>query len=168
MLIDIQALLQKQAKRETQAVVLPLHERRYDGYALAGPLSVALDVTPEMGAVRVIYTARPELAGVCARCAEPASQVLPLRGEYRVTAADLFDPEGELPFAPDGQLDLDELIYQDILLQAPMLLLCREDCPGLCTRCGQPKTSCTCTSEEDAALTTDPRWAALQNLTFDD
>ena len=33
-------------------------------------------------------------------------------------------------------LDLDELVIQDILLQLPSKMLCKEDCKGLCSVCG--------------------------------
>jgi uncharacterized protein len=46
-----------------------------------------------------------------------------------------------------------------------MRLLCDEDCPGLCAKCGKPlrEGSCGCSSKE-----IDPRWAVLATLKFDE
>jgi DUF177 domain-containing protein len=69
--------------------------------------------------------------------------------------------------------DLDEYFYDDELLSVapiaeeriqmaiPMKPLCREDCRGLCPRCGQDlnATACGCVVE-----TEDPRWEALRVL----
>jgi uncharacterized protein len=43
----------------------------------------------------------------------------------------------------------------------PMSVLCRDDCAGLCPRCGADlnEGSCDCTDDE-----MDPRWAALEAL----
>lgn len=35
------------------------------------------------------------------------------------------------------ELDLDELIYSDIILLTPTKFLCKEDCKGLCPTCGK-------------------------------
>ncbi len=48
-------------------------------------------------------------------------------------------------------LDISELIVQEILLEIPMKPLCREDCPGLCPRCGALKGSEECTCPKEAA-----------------
>jgi uncharacterized protein len=58
-------------------------------------------------------------------------------------------------------LDLSEAVRQNAMLALPMKPLCREDCFGLCTECGQDlnKEECNCTPKE-----IDPRWAKLAEL----
>lgn len=62
---------------------------------------------------------------------------------------------------PGDQLNLDELVYADIMLNLPAKLLCGEDCKGLCPVCGQNLNygSCQCASER-----IDPRLEALKQL----
>ena len=63
----------------------------------------------------------------------------------------------------DGsELDLGDLIVQEILLEVPMKPLCRDDCPGLCPRCGAEKGSGQCSCPEEDVV--DPRWQALAKL----
>lgn len=62
----------------------------------------------------------------------------------------------------EPELDLGTLIVQEILLEVPMKPLCREDCPGLCPRCGAMKGSENCSCPEEDAV--DPRWQVLAKL----
>ena len=60
-----------------------------------------------------------------------------------------------------GAVDLDELVREQILLALPSRHLCREDCKGLCQRCGADLNAGDCSCEQGEA---DPRWAALADL----
>lgn len=59
------------------------------------------------------------------------------------------------------ELDLDELIYSDIILLTPTKFLCKEDCKGLCPTCGKNlnEGDCACAKQQ-----TDPRLEALRQL----
>lgn len=61
----------------------------------------------------------------------------------------------------DSWLDLDELITTDIELSLPMKHLCKEDCKGICQKCGKNlnEGDCDCSDTE-----IDPRLAALSRL----
>jgi uncharacterized protein len=58
-------------------------------------------------------------------------------------------------------LDLREVVRQELLVNLPGRILCREDCAGICPTCGADRNVEPCTCEQDAA---DPRWAALADL----
>ena len=59
------------------------------------------------------------------------------------------------------ELDLRPAIREEWLLAAPSFALCREDCKGLCPRCGADLNdgSHDCSQQE-----ADPRWDALRKL----
>jgi uncharacterized protein len=59
------------------------------------------------------------------------------------------------------ELDLRAAIREEWLLAAPSFALCREDCKGLCPRCGADLNagSHDCSQQE-----ADPRWDALRKL----
>jgi uncharacterized protein len=59
------------------------------------------------------------------------------------------------------ELDLRPAIREEWVLAAPSFALCRDDCPGLCARCGADLNagSHEC-GQEDA----DPRWDALRKM----
>jgi uncharacterized protein len=55
-------------------------------------------------------------------------------------------------------VDLDELVREQILLGLPSRRLCREECKGLCPKCGADLNAGDCSCEQGEA---DPRWSAL-------
>jgi uncharacterized protein len=58
-------------------------------------------------------------------------------------------------------LDVDTLINDEILIGFPMRLLCREDCKGLCRKCGANlnEGSCDCDTTEY-----DPRMSVIKDI----
>lgn len=59
------------------------------------------------------------------------------------------------------KIDITSDVREFALLSIPMKKLCKEDCKGLCYRCGKDlnKEKCSCNAEE-----IDPRWKPLVNL----
>lgn len=59
------------------------------------------------------------------------------------------------------KIDLTELVREQILLNLPEQVFCKEDCKGLCEKCGANRNliDCNCIEKE-----VDPRWSALKNL----
>ena len=62
------------------------------------------------------------------------------------------------------ELDLTEAVREQLLLQVPAYVLCREACAGLCPRCGADRNDgeCGCAPPDEGSP-----WAALKKLTFD-
>ena len=107
---------------------------------------------------------------LCARCVEPVAT--PLAADFDL----LFRPHsvdaetGERAISPDeteigyyeeSGLSVEDVVREQVLLSLPPRTLCREDCKGLCPRCGQNLNlgNCACGSSS-----TDLRWNALRGL----
>jgi uncharacterized protein len=95
----------------------------------------------------------------CARCLKPFDS------GFRVEVRELFSPaaavaEEEYP-VEEGFVDLEPLIRDNVVPSLPFAPLCREDCLGLCPRCGGDRNLGECTCSEPVA---DPRWSALLDL----
>ncbi len=96
--------------------------------------------------------------GTCRRCLADTggvaqSEVHELYQKV-LTDPDAFELEGDL-------LDLEPLVREMVLLDAPSTPLCREDCAGLCPTCGTNLNEATC---DCAPAPADPRWGALDGL----
>jgi len=54
----------------------------------------------------------------------------------------------------NGEVDLAPHVWEEIVLTAPSKFLCREDCAGLCPRCGANlnREQCGCPPEEERKL----------------
>jgi uncharacterized protein len=65
-----------------------------------------------------------------------------------------FDQEEIFPIDDHHQLDLTEAVRQNTLTALPMVTICREDCKGLCSQCGQDFNlgPCDCKPEVDSRL----------------
>ncbi len=99
-----------------------------------------------------------EFEAECVRCLEPFPLALAVSMEEMLALSPAADPIYHLD---EGWLDLRKPLREQILLVKPMHTLCRPDCKGLCTNCGQNlnEGACQCRTDE-----IDPRLAALKNL----
>ncbi len=62
----------------------------------------------------------------------------------------------------DGyNLDVDKLLYSEILIGWPMKILCCEDCKGVCNVCGQNLNEGTCSCEDTGI---DPRMSVIRDV----
>ena len=75
--------------------------------------------------------------------------------------AELREGFDESDFINGYHLDVDKMLFQEILMCWPEKVLCMEDCRGICNVCGQNlnKGSCDC---EDTGL--DPRMSVVREL----
>lgn len=67
----------------------------------------------------------------------------------------------ELPFLKEHQLDVDRLIYDEILVNWPTKVLCKDDCKGICPVCGQNLNRQDCGCDRQVI---DPRMAKFQDI----
>jgi uncharacterized protein len=74
---------------------------------------------------------------------------------------ELIDEDMEFSFYHGEEIDLLDILVEEILLALPMRRYCREDCKGLCPRCGVDLNEQTCSCRDVAE---DSPFAALKNL----
>lgn len=72
------------------------------------------------------------------------------------------DSQDDVMYIDGPEVDPAKIILQELLLEVPMKPLCREDCLGLCPRCGALKGSSECTCPQDVAA--DSKWAVIERL----
>lgn len=100
----------------------------------------------------------------CSRCLEEVQTSIrfPIDKELRITEDGVRDEDmEETDYLIGFHLDIDKLIYEEILVNWPMKVLCKDDCKGICKVCGQNlnKGNCDCQKTE-----LDPRMAAIQDV----
>ena len=124
---------------------------------------------------------RVPLIGQCRRCLQPLrldepvelvrtyvpeAQAHPTHTEHKGAESEgSFDPAlvDEDTYA-GKEIDLTPAIREQILLQIPSSPLCREDCLGLCPKCGKDLNEGDCGCDRTVI---DPRWAALKRIQLD-
>ena len=88
------------------------------------PLQITATFQREPETVLAAVRVSGEMEQTCGRCLEPYAGV--------------YDNEFHLDYEvrEDPWLDITDDVRQEILLSYPVRLLCKEDCRGLCPRCG--------------------------------
>jgi uncharacterized protein len=127
------------------------------------PAPVRIDVLLE-SVVEGILVSGPvsgRMALRCARCLKPFD------ASFRVDVMELYAagaaPEDDAYPLGDGAIDLEPMVRDAVVLSMPFSPLCKEDCLGLCERCGGDRNLGEC----DCPPAIDPRWGALERLELD-
>jgi len=96
---------------------------------------------------------------VCARCLKEFEYPV-----HKQIKADITEKgEGENPdgyFLQGDRIAADEIVVTEFVLDMDERLLCREDCAGLCQKCGSDLNEVACTCQKEV----DPRLSALGQL----
>lgn len=138
---------------------ITLGGQEYAAQPVAVP--VMLEVSRMSGpgyALRIAFDAA--LAGPCMRCLKDASPAL----HVDAREVDVPGGEGDLdsPYVQQDTLDLASWVRDAFVLAAPVAVLCREDCKGLCPVCAVDLNEAG--PEHAHESEPDPRWAKLREL----
>lgn len=163
MILDIRRLFSAYDEPVEREFEADFSQEDFPGYRVPGKVPVRVSAVLEGGLVILTLRETAEVEAECARCLDAIRQTFPIERTYDIRNGDWEDEEAELPFSPEGRLDVKELAREEILLEVPSVLLCSDDCLGLCPECGQ-KRPCGCAPRE---VETDPRLSVLKQLLSD-
>lgn len=105
----------------------------------------------------------------CARCLDPVQRRVAWQFDllYRPQGIDggqeelsVAVAEAEIGYYAGNGLLLEDVLREQVLLTVPMKTTCRQDCKGLCPRCGKNLNQGPCSCAPPA----DPRWGAMHDL----
>jgi uncharacterized protein len=152
----------RRVELEVPIAPLQLGSERYAAEPEGVP--VQLEVSRMLGggyALRLSFTSA--LCGPCMRCLKAAAP------SVEVDAREVDRPgEGEeldSPYVRDERLDLAAWAHDAFALGAPVKVLCREDCAGLCPTCAADLNEAGPDHRHEPAP--DARWAKLSELSFE-
>jgi uncharacterized protein len=126
------------------------------------PVEARLDVSRTSSAYALRLRFSIVLEGPCQRCLEPAALTLEVDAR-EVDQAGATDEELQSPYVEADELDASGWGHDAIALALPARILCREDCAGLCTVCGESLNDAD-PEQHRHASGGDPRWAKLREL----
>jgi uncharacterized protein len=132
-------------------------------------IDLSCDIVKVQETVNIELHLATEIGFDCCRCLDAFT--MPVKSDARYTLVPFRDDvrgEGEwsgeddaFGFYREDLIDLETLIYEQILLQIPIKPICREDCRGLCPRCGANMNLSSCSCRQDRAEST---FAALKDM----
>jgi len=157
--VDVRELLESPGTSRLVRVDEPIEGLKVGLAEIDSPVGAEVRLESVSEGIYVSGTLAGSSELTCARCLKP------FESDFEVTVGELFatDPDDEDDYAVQdpGELDLEPMIRDAVLLSMPFSPLCKPDCKGLCPRCGADKNLGECRCPEQL---TDPRWAALETF----
>lgn len=138
----------------------------FSGVGFPSPMKVSGEITNTAGYMRMTLTMSVAYVAECARCLTPVNGEFTFDLEKTVAPRDLLgdldeDKLDEFAIIEDGFLDMDEQLLEQLQMEFPMRFLCREDCKGLCPKCGKNLNEGECDCDHTDF---DPRLEPLRKL----
>lgn len=99
------------------------------------------------------------LAIPCSRCLSNVDTIVDFEIDNEISLED--DEAEEQCFITSHSLDVDKMLYMEILLNVPGKVLCKEDCKGICTVCGNNLNISECGCD---TFVPDPRMSAINDI----
>jgi len=131
--------------------------------SLGGPLQGEADFSREGRTIHLSGKIRGVLVLRCHRCLGECSEKIEKEFYYLLQASEDDDTADmrEVSLGADdldvwnfqhGEIRLDEIFREQLLLQVPLKVLCSSECRGLCPGCGRDlnKEECCCEKVDDA------------------
>lgn len=134
---------------------------------LSGPISVSGEIVDKNGYMTLSCNVKLEYDTVCDRCLDDIHSSFEMLFERMVASSkkmvidDMVD-EDDIIYIKEGFLDFENELMEELSLELPTYHLCREDCPGLCPKCGKKLADGDCGCREEKEI--DPRLAILKKL----
>ncbi|MBQ2286829.1 MAG: DUF177 domain-containing protein [Clostridia bacterium] len=130
-------------------------------YPLKKPVTVSGTVSNKASLVVLDAVITYEYDAPCDRCGAETARTHTIRLNKSLAVSIEGEESDSILTVPDMKLDLDELLYSEVIVSLPMKHLCKEDCKGICPKCGKNLNDgkCGCPEKE-----IDPRLSALAEL----
>ena len=131
-------------------------------YPVTEPVLAEGTVRNTAGVLMMTGDINTTIHGTCDRCAADFDRKIHFPIEVvLVTEMANEENEDEWVFPLEGDsADLDDIVRTVFVLNLDSKLLCKEDCKGLCHRCGHNLNDGPCNCQKEL----DPRFAALKQL----
>ena len=131
-------------------------------YPVSEPVLAQGTVRNTAGVLMMEGQVRTTIHGICDRCAGSFDREVTFPIDV-VLVTELANEENEdewvFPLEGDSA-DLDDIVRTVFVLNLDSKLLCKEECKGLCPKCGKNLNDGPCNCQKEL----DPRFAALKQL----
>ena len=163
MLLGLSKIIDCPGQSVTFSTDVDLSDLRYgNSYPVTEPVRAEGQVRNTAGVLMMTGMIRTTIHGTCDRCANQFHRDVELPIDVvLVTELACEENEDEWVFPLEGDsADLDDIVRTVFVLDLDSRLLCKEDCKGLCCRCGKDLNDGPCSCQKEL----DPRFAALKQL----
>ena len=163
MLLDLSKIIDCPGQNVSFSASVDLHDLQYGQcFPVDEPVKAEGTVRNTAGVLVMAGNISTTIHGVCDRCAGDFTSDVQIPLEVvLVTELSNEENEDEWVFPLEGDsADLEDIVRTVFVLNMDSKLLCKEDCKGLCCRCGKNLNEGPCNCQKEL----DPRFAALKQL----
>ncbi|MDE5582265.1 MAG: DUF177 domain-containing protein [Ruminococcus sp.] len=118
-------------------------------YSFASPVDIKGRIFNRAGVVYLDYSVSFTLLSLCDRCLKEFERNYNFDFQHIVVRT-VSNDNDEYIVADGESIELNDIAFTDLILQLPSKMLCKEDCKGLCMRCGCDlnESVCDCFNSE--------------------
>ena len=167
MLVNLSDVLTSEGKVRSEEIPLEMtsFESRWGEFEIIEKTPVSFTFTNmEPGKARVEGNCKFTFQTICDRCLTEVPTTLEIIFERVVTSPEI-DTEDEdvddLSFMEGYQLNVETFMYNEFFGNWPAKILCKDDCKGICLKCGQNLNERDCGCD---TFVPDPRMAVIQDI----
>ena len=115
------------------------------------------------GRARIQGDVKLRFQAFCDRCLTEVPVELALKFDRLVTSPDMEEDDDvdDKSFMEGYQLNVETFVYNEVIGNWPAKILCKEDCKGICPKCGQNLNMGDCGCD---TFVPDPRMAVIQDI----
>jgi len=163
MLLGLSKIIDNPGASTPFSTSVDLSDLRYgNSFPVTEPVVANGTIRNTAGVLVMTGSIETTIHGTCDRCANDFDRDIEFPIDV-VLVEELSNEENEdewvFPLEGDSA-DLDDIVRTVFVLNLDSKLLCKEDCKGLCCRCGKNLNDGPCSCQKEL----DPRFAALKQL----
>ncbi len=161
MIIDLKGFFRNKDSKLNIDYSFSLENEVIDGVKpFVSPILVKGDILGKSAAPELMLELNYDFLVPCNRCMEDSLAHVNLKVHHALVKEDM-DDDDDFYVKVGDTLDLDELLYQEIILNLPVKIICNDNCRGICPTCGANLNlkNCNCDIGEP-----DSRFASLKDL----
>lgn len=130
-------------------------------FPLKKPVLLNGVISNKAGLVRLTATVSYTYEAPCDRCGAETAKPVTVKVDKSLAVSIEGEDSDTILLVPDMKLDTDDFLYTEVVVSLPTKHLCKEDCKGICPKCGKNlnQGECGCPTKE-----IDPRLQALADL----
>lgn len=168
MLIDLSEILSLEGK--TQVVEAPVSmdsfQSKLGTFPIVEKKPVSIRITNSGKKVlKLEADGAVTVAIPCDKCLKdvPTTFTIHLEEELDMKASkeDRIKDLDEINYVTGCSLDVEQLVHNEILIHWPLRVLCKENCRGICPKCGMNLNEGTCDCDQ---FVPDPRMAVISDI----
>jgi len=167
MLIDLSQVLSGRIERQSFDAIVEFENDKVlteNGVVKRAPLDVKGEVASTDGKLLLNMVYKAEWVFNCGRCLCDVQREISGSLCKELLRTPIEDDDNVVVLS-SKELDISKLLWDEVILNLPLQVLCNEDCKGLCPNCGINLNVETCNCDNDYI---DPRLEGLKNFFNED